>query len=317
MSKISKSKIKKILPLFLFIFIILSFAFFIFISFFIFSSLTPTTETSNTKNYHIMVIGQSANEHFLKELYSGANKFNDTYNAVIELYIPTTEAENSSMQPLFDYAAYANVDGIIAYIDSTEETIKTLHRTDLSEIPVVTTGQYSPKINQITFIGNSSWELGKIIADETSKLINQTKSVFIINGEYNNNINYSNIITSFQISFSEKYDNSAQVLENSDILQEKITDSDTSNIVICLTEEDTIKAAQFVSENKDKKIEIIGFGNNETCKLYLDKQIISELIYLDPVKIGETAIKELFEYRNTGYANSYIAADVKILRSKL
>ena len=33
--------------------------------------------------------------------------------------------------------------------------------------------------------------------------------------------------------------------------------------------------------------------------------VVHELIYLNPVKIGETAIKELFEYRTKGYSNSY------------
>ena len=46
-----------------------------------------------------------------------------------------------------------------------------------------------------------------------------------------------------------------------------------------------------------------------------EKNIINELIALDPEKIGESAIREFFEYKEKGYANSYIAADVKITRS--
>ena len=41
-----------------------------------------------------------------------------------------------------------------------------------------------------------------------------------------------------------------------------------------------------------------------------------ELVSLDPQKIGEAAIREWFEYRTKGYANSYITADVKISRAQ-
>ena len=37
---------------------------------------------------------------------------------------------------------------------------------------------------------------------------------------------------------------------------------------------------------------------------------------IDPEKIGERAMRELFEYRNKGYANSYVTADVKISRTQ-
>ena len=86
-----------------------------------------------------------------------------------------------------------------------------------------------------------------------------------------------------------------------------------SNIFISLTEDDTIRSAQLLSEQFDMdRYKLIGFDGNEVCQLYLQKGWIKELVSLDPEKIGETAIRELFEYRTKGYANSYITADVKI-----
>ena len=64
------------------------------------------------------------------------------------------------------------------------------------------------------------------------------------------------------------------------------------------------------------RYKLIGIGGNEVCQLYLQKDWIGELVSLDPEKIGETAIRELFEYRSKGYANSYVTADVKITRSE-
>ena len=46
------------------------------------------------------------------------------------------------------------------------------------------------------------------------------------------------------------------------------------------------------------------------------EKVISELIYLNPVKIGETALKELFEYRTKGYSNSYVTVATQIIKSR-
>ena len=90
-----------------------------------------------------------------------------------------------------------------------------------------------------------------------------------------------------------------------------------NNIFLSLTEDDTILAAQTLSEGFDDfRYKLIGIGGNEVCQLYLQKGWIAELVSLDPEQMGERAIKELFEYRTKGYANSYITADVKITKAQ-
>ena len=63
------------------------------------------------------------------------------------------------------------------------------------------------------------------------------------------------------------------------------------------------------------RIGIIGFGDGDVLETYLNKGTVTELLSIDSEKIGRTAIKELFEYIRQGYANNYIAADVKVRRS--
>ena len=109
----------------------------------------------------------------------------------------------------------------------------------------------------------------------------------------------------------EKYDDIHKIAENkSETKTDKVA-------IICLDQDDTINVAQLLTEYyKDNKIMLIGFGNNETCRLYLSKKVISELIYLNPVKIGETDLKELFEYRTKGYSNSYVTVATQIIKSR-
>ncbi len=319
--KAKEKKINKVSVLIiLFVLYILAFA--IFSIFVINSSGTKTKDSDSLRNYHILVIGEYQNRDYMEEMFKGIKSKSANYNVICELKVPKSEAENKNIQELFDYATYVNADGIIAYINNPELVIKQPYRIDGSIIPVVTTGQFAPGVNQTSFIGNSSWELGKIFADETKKMLNFSGNIYILKPKSYNAIVNSNIINSFNsevknfvnlnVSILEKYDDIHKIAENKS--ETKKTDKVA---IICLDQDDTINVAQLLTEYyKDNKIMLIGFGNNETCRLYLSKKVITELIYLNPVKIGETALNELFEYRTKGYSNSYVTVATQIIKSR-
>ena len=319
--KAKEKKINKVSVLII-LFVLYILAFVIFSIFVINSSGTKTKDSDSLRNYHILVIGEYQNRDYMEEMFKGIKSKSANYNVICELKVPKSEAENKNIQELFDYATYVNADGIIAYINNPELVIKQPYRIDGSIIPVVTTGQFAPGVNQTSFIGNSSWELGKIFADETKKILNFSGNIYILKPKSYNAIVNSNIINSFNsevknfvnlnVSILEKYDDIHKIAENKS--ETKKTDKVA---IICLDQDDTINVAQLLTEYyKDNKIMLIGFGNNETCRLYLSKKVITELIYLNPVKIGETALNELFEYRTKGYSNSYVTVATQIIKSR-
>ena len=262
--------------------------------------------------YHIVVLGNYENELFLKQVYEGAKKQSEQYNAVVEFYVPSSQAENVSLEKLFDYAGFVNADGVIAYIDDSELKYNVPRRVDGTEIPLVTTGVYVPSLNQISFIGNNWWELGKKIGKEVIKLLQGGGNLYVISKE--TSPNYGNLTGSLFESLNSHSEIKVQMIDglSSDIIFD--SNENEKNLVLCLTEESTINTAQITKElqpDNNKNYSIIGFGSNETCLYYLENKIITELISLDQEKIGETAINQIFEYTNKGYANSYIAADVK------
>ena len=281
--------------------------------------ITKNAENSE-RTYHIIVTGSSDTELFLTQVYEGASKLSDQYNAVVELYVPGSQAEEVSTQSLFDYASFVNADCVIAYIDSSWGGISVPRRLDNTIIPLVTTGQYDPNIQQISYIGNSYWELGKKISNETVLFLRENNGgeALIIGKDVFNAPSLSSLVNSIQDSLRPHNEISYSITDTLTPEQLLSKADEVSTLIICLTEEDTIAVAQMIIELKltdSKKFRVIGFGNNETCQLYLGKGIIDELISLDPEKIGEAAIREFFEYRKKGHANSYIAADVKISKT--
>ncbi|MBP5284356.1 MAG: substrate-binding domain-containing protein [Treponema sp.] len=263
---------------------------------------------ADTCLYHVIITGTYENQSFLSEVYKGASKLAESYKTVVDLHVPKSQADTESLQSLLDYCSLLNADGIIIYIDSSEEEPPVLlTRSDSPAIPLVTTGQFSPNMHQVSYIGINNWQLGKKIADETISLLPTGGNVYIISNSDGQNLN--NLIGSIQAALQDTPVITTKVIEN---VSPELSLDGTNNIFISLTEDETISSAQLLSEQFDMyQYKLIGFGGNEVCQLYLQKGWIKELVSLDPEKIGETAVRELFEYRTKGYANSYITADVK------
>ena len=269
-------------------------------------------DPADTRLYHIIITGTYENRSFLTDLYEGAASLAKSYNALVDLHVPDSQADTTSLQELMDYCALLNADGVIAYIDSADETPVLLQRDDEPVIPLITTGQFSAGMQQISYVGTSNWELGKKVADETLNLIPDGGQVYIINDSVSTN--FANLISSLQLALQENQDIQSQVIEQ---IPPDFNLETQNNIFICLTEEETILSAQQLSELfPANNYILLGYGSNEVCQLYLQKGFITELFSLDPQRIGEAAMKELFEYRNRGYANSYITAEVKFTKAE-
>lgn len=267
---------------------------------------------ADTCLYHVIITGSYENQSFLSEVYKGASRLAGTYKTVVDLHVPKSQADTESMQSLLDYCSFLNADGIIFYLDSSEDTPVLLQRQDAPAIPIITTGQFSPNMQQISYIGTNNWELGKKIADEVQALLPVGGNVYIIS--QTNDLNSNSLISSIQSALGDNQSITSSVIE---YVTPDLDITGKDNIFISLTEETTILSAQLLSELFDDfRYKLIGIGGNEVCQLYLQKGWIGELVSLDPEKIGETAIRELFEYRSKGYANSYITADVKTFKAE-
>lgn len=290
----------------------------IFFAFFFMNTINKSREVTSLKNmdrsYHVLIIGNNENSLFLKQVYEGAINYSALYNTVVELYVPQSHAEDISPQSLFEYASFINADGIIAYIDDSEEELEPIEKINGEQIPTVTIGQFAANINQISYVGNSYWELGQLFGKEIISNIKDGGTVLIQAPRNITNINYSNLTNSMLSTIKNQTSFTYSVLNNIDEITLQSTKNDDI-LMIGLTEEDTIKLAQLYNETRtSKNIGIIGFGNNETCQSYLSKGTVKELISQNPKKVGEAAIRALIEYRNKGYANSYVVSELLINR---
>ncbi|MCI1209077.1 MAG: substrate-binding domain-containing protein [Treponema sp.] len=283
---------------------------------------TAEAYLANGKKYHIIVTGSSENESFLKQVYKGASQVSDSYDAVVELAVPESQAEDVSLQSQLDYCSFAGCDGVIAYINSEKTTIVPPETDAGKVIPLITVGHYSPLIPQLSFIGTNYSELGITLSRLILSYLKNERSLLIVNTNNRNDPNYSILMNTLTNTMANSpriitemlnY-NSGGDLSIEDIIRKKLTGSDSVDLIVCLKEDDTIRVAQTVTDlNKVGEIKILGFGESPEALQYYNKGIITCMLSQNLVKIGETAMKEMFEYKNNGSANSFITADVQIL----
>ncbi|MBQ9538646.1 MAG: substrate-binding domain-containing protein [Treponema sp.] len=273
------------------------------------------------RSHHVLILGESADEDALREIYRGAEAESRSYDCVVELNVPSSLAEDQSLQSMLDFASFVDADGVIAYIGEGVSSVRIPRTTGGREIPLITVSRYDETIPQISHIGTNYSELGKKIAEESVKFLNGSGRIIIINTVKSNSANYSNLMASVT-GYLDYYndidvlitdlDSSTAITDTSSILARRIRYSE-ADLLVCLSSEDSIRAAQLVNDlGKSGYVGIIGFGEGSVLDRYLEIGVITELISIDSQKIGSVALRELFEYIHYGHANSYIAADVKV-----
>lgn len=266
-------------------------------------------KNAEDRKYLVLIVGRAVNESFLNQIYNGAQEVSHKYDCAVELKVPESQLEDESLQTLLDYASFVEPDGVIACLDENDFTLKVPVNKKGENIPLITLSHYHSEVPQISHIGTNYSELGYIIATKSGLKLNGQGSVIVVNANENNNPNYSTLMNSLSNRLSYFNNIKTDVTDFSTLSE--LMNKNPPNLIVCLTEEDTIKAAQMVSEqNKAGSIFIIGMGEGTIVNLYLAKGIVTELLHIDAQKMGKTAVEELFEYIKYGYANNFISAEV-------
>ena len=273
------------------------------------------------RNYHILVTGDYENHLFLSQVFKGAQKISSDYNSIVELYVPQSYAQNESLQHLFDFASFANVDAVIACISQNEDIseLKVPLKKDSKPIPLITIGSYHSQIPQVAFVGINYSEMGKKTAEEAAALAKKDGLIFLIQSEMAGSGQTSNFINSFYSRLQkENLEKRINLIESipyeNELLRTYFPDQvqNPRAVFITLSEMAAVQTTQLVTAFQTIKADIISVGNSEIIENLFERGSISEIIAVDPEKIGNLALKEIFEYLALRYSNNYITAEVQV-----
>ena len=308
---------------FLLILAIVVSAFFLAASFVAFSNEGRESSVPAERKKNILIVGKSDRKAYLGQVLLGAEKVSKKNEAAVTVYTGKSNAEEISMQALFNYASYLNADGIIACIEDDDERLDIPRKTNGEAIPLVTIGSYAPNLPQLSYIGANYSELGKITAREIIEQIGPSGKVILLESNANSDTNHSNLMSGLLGALSAHPEISVKTLQferessfsKEDNLRQQLASEEGLELIVSLTEQTTILAAQSVRDlNLSGKVKIIGFGDSDDCRADFEKKIVTELISVKTQDIGRRAMTELFEFLQNGYANSFVSAEAEVLK---
>ncbi len=289
--------------------------------------ITPESEGYDSKDdrtHCIMIVGDSESLPVLQKVYEGASAVADSYDSVVELYVPPSRASNVSFQSLLDFAGNANADGIIAYFPDYASSVNPPLAREGSYIPLVTIGHNFPDVPQISYIGTTYAETGRRIADEISGWHTEDSVFLMIDSTRNANFSTARSSMLSRLSangFTDvnlvSFDDTDEAYKERFVAEiQRAKKLEKPLIVICTSETDTIFAAQQVADiSYSSETKILGLGESGSVNDYFNRGIISALFSLDYQGVGRAALAQIFEYKQNGSANRIVSAEIQFRRA--
>jgi ribose transport system substrate-binding protein len=272
--------------------------------------------------YHIALIGENSDAAILTRIYKGASEAAESYNAIIDLISPPTNAENTKMSELSRYAGIMGVTGILAYVSNENIDINLSAESAGRNIPIVIMGNDNPESDAVSYIGLNGYELGKKIAAQLQEMVPAGSTVISISDmQYAAELS-GRIVSSLQESIGQGLDlnfrNISMKRESRYAAEDRIRDIIRSmpdlQAVVCMSQDDTVRVIDsLVNLNKAGRVAVIGFGDTGSSRKYLEKGILSAIISQEPEEMGRQAVKNLFEYIDTGNTNDYTTINVRMI----
>lgn len=281
--------------------------------------------SDSSQKYHIIITGSFSNLSFLQKVYEGALTQCERKHAVVELIVPSSKAEDITLQDQFTYASFVDADGIIAWIDDADSIPSPPTTPNGEEIPIVTLGNYVDSISQVSYIGAGNFELGRTLATEIQNVLGEKGNILVIIDSEKNELSYSLLMNGMQntlqttpeiiLSFFEVQETNE--LTSDDFIKQGILANKDIDLIVCLTSRDTSRVIQSVIDlNISGSVGIVGFLEDEEATEYIQKGIATVLLSQNPQKIGQMAMEQLFEYKESGYANKIIITDISVLKAQ-
>ena len=282
-------------------------------------------------SYYAFVAGDDSD--FWQDVYENARDTAEKDNIYVEKFGSELAAGYTEAERI-EIAVASGVDGIIAEGGSKAALKKALKKADEAGIPVVLLGEDMRDIPRVSFVGVGQYDLGEMYGVQATVLAKK-----ILNDK--DNVRITVLSSSSKPTEGEKLIISAirkVVLSDADLYGRATIDSypigddglfssqetvydffmekDLPDVIIALTEEQTVSAYQAVVDlNLAGVINIIGSHDTETIKNAIKNEVIYSTVATDTAQYGKYAVDALEEYIRSGNVSEYFAVDNIVLDS--
>lgn len=289
--------------------------------------------------HYVMITGREDGD-FWDRVYESALEEGKKRGAYVERFGGDLAVEYGRKE-LLKLAIQASVDGIIIPGDEEEETMALLEEAVEQGIPVVNVLQDSMGSARQCFVGNNSYNLGQdygrqilgILGAEVDgerMFVSEPVSVLVLVDEGRTDSSQNLVLLGIRETLENQLLNSSLVtvetrpVDNSRSFssEESIRDiflnpEKLPDILVCLSAVHTKCAYQAaVDYNKVGSVQMLGYYDSDAILEAVAKNILYSTTALDTEQMGRLCVEALDEYVETGYTNSYMAVDTRLIRAE-
>ena len=267
--------------------------------------------------YHYAFFLPAEDSSFFSKLKEGAIAAASTRDCAISFH-------SIDSDPLsFEMARYSGFDGFGLYLYEKDRSKLQYLSEILGEgIPVV---QIENEIIQGTdsfFIGTNNFDVGKGIGqlalDAGIEKINMVlvysrKSPGVMSDRNLVEMGLKTVLGDKLSGLSTEV-TSLNPLDTGMLVYDLLKKDPLIDIIILTDQNDTLMTVQTIIDlNLVGKVRIIGFGENETIKSYIEKGVLLGSIVRNPYRIGFSTVMALKELSTNGYTSAYADTGITIL----
>jgi len=271
------------------------------------------------KSNHYAFFLPSSDYSFFKQLKAGALSASESMDCSISFHALDADPMSFEMVP------FSGFDGIGIYpYTKDEKTLANLSAISKAGIPVIQIENEIIRDETTFFIGTNNFETGKAIGKLALKSKQDKLNVTLVYSDKNPGMMAEgNLIELGLISTLAETLNNLQTevttlnpLDAERLAYELIRQDPAVDVIVLTDPNDTLVTVQaIVDMNLVGSVQIIGFGEDERIKEYIDKGLVLGTIVRNPFRIGFSAVMALQEISTNGYTSAYVDTGISIISS--
>jgi len=284
-------------------------------------SAVEEPEGQPVRQYHYTFYLPATDSSFFRKLKLGAMDAAEALDCALTFHSSDGGTDDLEMAP------YSGVDGLAVYLHSKDSHMSDIFNSiTTADIPIVQIENSIDLNDKTFFIGTNGFEVGKAIGDLITRSPKTGNDVLLVYSQKNPGLRSDSSLIELGLkSADEKRPlNIRTTLTTLNPLDaEKITYNFLSreprpDFIVLTDPRDTLVTVQTIVDlNLVGSVQIIGFGEDENIREYMDKGILLGSIVRNPYRIGYSTVMALKEISQSGYTSAFVDTGINVILSPL
>jgi len=275
------------------------------------------SEYLEEKTYHYAFFLPASDSAFFKKLKEGALSASLSLNCSISFH----ELDKDPLS--LEMVHYTGVDGIGVYaLQENSDTLGYFSATSDAGIPVIQIENEIVRDEKTFFIGTNNFESGKAIGKLALRSKKEKINLALVYSEKNPGLmTEANLLElglrstlGYHIATIQKEQTTLNPLDAEGLTYRLLRQDSPIDVIVLTDPNDTLVTVQaIVDMNLVGEIQVIGFGDDEKIKEYINKGLVLGTIVRDPYLIGYSAVLALQDISINGYTSAYVDTGISII----